>query len=123
MVRYRGVVTTGTPYEGLNTASGTSGTATMPSVTTSGNNRMVVLLCTSADDNTWSDFAGGTNTSPNVLAQDAFFATTQGNDSSLEHQSGDQRLPATISGNTSTVTGGGGGNDDYVITGFALIPG
>ena len=123
MVRYRGVITTGTPYEGLNTSSAAaSGTATQPSITTSGYNRTVLLLCSAADDNTWTNFSGGTGPTPGAFAEVGYFSTTAGSDGSLEHQDGDQAAPGTVSGNTSTVTGGGGGNDDLVVTGLALKP-
>lgn len=123
IVRYSNVITTGTPYEGLTSASAaTSATATQPSIATTGSNRLIVIIATSADDNTFTDFSGGTGPTPGPFAENAYFSTTAGSDGALEHQSARQAAAATVSGNTSSLAGGGGGADDYVLTSFALIP-
>lgn len=114
MYAFRGV-NPSTPFEGGELQSGSGTTVSMPSVTTTGINRLVVAFymigsSTSVANSTGE--SGGDWTE--VAAEDA---NTTGNDGTIGCQSALLASAGTISGGSFSVTSGG-----WACRGFALIP-
>jgi len=106
MTNWSGVVTTGTPYEDLdswNTAGTDNATFTVPSCSTLGTNRLVVAMIHVEDDFTIGTVSGGSYTEHFEVS------TATGTDCAFAHDSQEVATSSLIASQTSTLSAAGWG--------------
>lgn len=114
---YRNATTSGSPFEGeaVNTAASTSTTPTSTSITTTGNDRLVVCLTSNDDDNAWSSG----NPPAGWSISGALVTSTTGGDAGM---SGIDQAAPTASTIGAVSVGTMAASDFWRTITFALIP-
>jgi hypothetical protein len=106
ILTFRGVVTTGTPWDV--TAGGTkasaSTTTTFEAVTTTVADTLIVLAASRGDDASGAEWSGWTNANLSSLTEQSDGGTTSGNGGGIGVATGVQSLAGNTGQTTATVT-------------------